>query len=267
MSHETTTHEPMEQVKINTPGGGIVEVVINRPSKLNALNAQVLEQLKGELGAMALDPRLKAVIITGAGDRAFVAGADIEQMSGMTQEEAKHFSLLGHAVMNAIENIPVPVIAAVNGFALGGGCEIVLACDIVFASEKAKFGQPEVKLGLIPGFGGTVRLPRKVGEGRALELLTSGRQFGAAEAKQMGLVQFVTEPQDLMQTVYDWASGLSKTTGPASIRKIQKGKLIRDRSYEEALSFEVEQFASCFETHESREGMSAFLEKRAPQFR
>ncbi len=196
---------------------GVTILVIHRPEAMNALNAEVLQALERALVECETDDELRCLVITGAGEKAFVAGADIAQMCGLTASEAAAFASRGHAVFNRIAALGVPVIAAVNGFCLGGGCELSLACDMVYASDRAKFGQPEVKLGLIPGFGGTQRLARRVGAMRALELITTGRMIDAQEAKTIGLCLDVFAADELMGAVMKIAKSIAKRA-PVAVR-------------------------------------------------
>ncbi|MCR4437286.1 MAG: enoyl-CoA hydratase-related protein [Eubacteriales bacterium] len=244
--------------------GKIMVLTINRPNALNALNRDTLKELKEILCELEKNDQIDVIIITGSGDKAFIAGADIKEMENMTSVEAKGFALLGHEVLNRIENINKLVIASVNGFALGGGCELALACDIRFASENAKFGQPEVGLGITPGFGGTQRLPRIVGKGIALELLLSGKIINAEEAFRIGLVNKVV-PNALAEAEEFAQSVISK--GRFAVKQIKQ--LVVDGMNMDlcrALKYEAEAFALCFSTSEQKEGMSAFTEKRKPKF-
>jgi enoyl-CoA hydratase len=246
---------------------GICWITIHRPDALNALNAAVLNELEVELANLAMDlDGLRVVVVTGAGPKAFVAGADIREMSAMGPTEAAAFSAQGHRVLAALEALPVPVIAAVNGFALGGGCELTLACDLVYASENAKFGQPEVKLGLIPGFGGTQRLARRVGPMRALELVTTARVISAAEAKSMGLCLDVFPQAELRTKVQQIAEGIARM-GPVAVRA---AKATQARGLEAPLAtanvLEQGAFALLFATADAKEGMGAFVAKRDAQF-
>ncbi len=184
------------------------KLTINRPGQLNALNVDVLKEIECALYEIKEDSQIYVLIITGAGEKAFVAGADITCMKDMTVQQAIEFASLGQRVFNSIENLPIPVIAAVNGFALGGGCELALACDIVIASKNAKFGQPEVNLGVIPGFGGTQRLPRVVSKNKAKEIIFTGDMISADEAKEIGLVNKVVEPEKLREEAEIWLRGL-----------------------------------------------------------
>ena len=239
----------------------IAYVTINRPKAMNALNSQVLDELFDAFTALAGNPDVKAVILTGEG-KAFVAGADIAEMSKLNAVEARAFAKKGHAVMNLIENIEKPVIAAVNGFALGGGCELSMACDIRIASSKAKFGQPEVGLGLIPGFGGNLRLPRLVGKGNAKYLIYSADMIDAAEAYRIGLVQKVAEPEELIAEAEKMAG---KIAAQAPIT-VAVAKDVVNNGYDVDMksgsNYEVNAFSLIFDSEDMKEGTAAFLEKR-----
>ncbi len=244
----------------------VATVTINRPKALNALNKATLEEMLACFTELGQDRSVQVVIITGAGEKAFVAGADISFMQGLNPDEGKVFGRLGHTVTRTIENLPQPVIAAVNGFALGGGCELALSCDMRLASENAKFGQPEVNLGIIPGFGGTQRLPRLIGKGLANELLFSGKIIGAEEASRIGLVNRVVPQDQLMAECMELAV-LICSRGPAAVRlckEVVNNGLELDLN--RACSYEADLFALCFAGEEQKEGMAAFLEKRAPNF-
>jgi enoyl-CoA hydratase len=257
MSYETILYEVAD---------GIATITINRPEVLNALNMQVLGELLGAIGEANEDEEVKVVILTGAG-RSFVAGADIAEMKGFTTRQGLAFGDLGHSVMLAFETMDKPVIAAVNGFALGGGTEISLGCDFIYASTKAKFGQPEVNLGIIPGFGGTQRLARTVGMNKARELIYTGNVIDAAEAHRIGLVAEVFEPDELMEKVRERAA-LLKSKGPVAVstakRVMNKGV---DLSLDAALELEKQAFGALFGTEDQTEGMTAFLEKREANFK
>lgn len=246
---------------------GVAELRITRPKALNALNAQVLSELERvlqELGAIA---SLRCLILTGAGDRAFVAGADIEAMSKMSPEEARAFAAQGHRITSLLEDFPVPVLAAVNGYALGGGCELALACDIIYAAENAKLGQPEVKLGLIPGFGGAVRLPRKVGLAAASEWIYTGEIISAQSAQALGLVREVLSQEDLLPRVREVAKVIAQRA-PLAVRAAKKVLARGMRlTQDEAAALEQEEFAALFATEDMREGTRAFVEKREAEFR
>lgn len=245
---------------------GLLTLTINRPKALNALNSDVLAALEAHIDACSTDSSIRCVVITGAGEKAFVAGADIAQMSQLTPGEAAHFAALGHAVFSKVSKLSVPVIAAVNGFCLGGGCELALACDIVYASETAHFGQPEVKLGLIPGFGGTQRLARRIGEMRALELVVTGRMVRADEAKQIGLC-VDTFPADALLAKVTKIAGTIAKRGPVAVRLAKRvQRLGVEAPLDVANAFEAAAFGNLFDTADAREGMTAFLEKRDAAF-
>ncbi|MCP4606754.1 MAG: crotonase [Proteobacteria bacterium] len=245
---------------------GIGTLTFNRPDVLNALNMQLLGEMLLIIGEASADPNVKVIVLTGAG-RSFVAGADIDEMKDLTTRQGLAFGDYGHSVMLGLETMDKPIIAAVNGFALGGGTEITLACDFIYASTKAKFGQPEVNLGIIPGFGGTQRLARTVGMNKARELIYTGAIIDAEEAKRIGLVADVFEPDELMDQVYKKAS-LLMSKGPIAIatakRLMNKGV---DLPLDAALEFEKQAFGALFGTEDQTEGMNAFLEKRNPAFK
>lgn len=245
---------------------GIGYVTINRPKALNALNMDVLADLYAAFTEIEADKAVKAVIVTGEG-KAFVAGADIAQMSQLNALEGREMMIMGHKVMNLIEAVEKPVIAAVNGFALGGGCELAMACDIRIASEKAKFAQPEVGLGIIPGFGGTQRLARLVGKGMAKYMIMTAEMISAAEAYRIGLVEKVAAPEELM----DEAVKVAKTIAAKAPIAIATAKTAINNGYDmdmkSASKFEIETFTAAFGSDDKTEGMAAFLEKRAPEFK
>lgn len=246
--------------------GPVALLTIARPQVMNALNEQVLTELANALAAVASHPQTRALVLTGAGPKAFVAGADIAAMARMTGAEALAFSQKGQAVFDAIEALPVPVVAAVNGFALGGGCELVLACDIVYAAENAVFGQPEVRLGVVPGFGGTARLVRVVGRNAALEWILLGDNVPAREAWRLGLVQKVLPPDELMPAAMAAATALA-SRGPLAVRAART--LVRkaqELPLAEAQQGEAHAFATLFDGHDQKEGMQAFLQRRPPNF-
>lgn len=253
--------EPL--VARDEPTAGVVRLTIQRPEALNALNQAVLEALEAQIAALASDGAVRCVVVTGVG-RSFVAGADIAAMRGMVPEAALAFAELGHGVMDALERLPVPVIAAVNGFALGGGCELSLACDLVYAHEKARFGQPEVGLGLMAGFGGTQRLARRVGAMRALELLTTGRAVKAQEACALGLCLDVFAVDELMAKVLKVAERIA-AQGPVAVRATKAAlKAGLDTPLAAGNAAERAAFAELFASADAQEGMGAFLEKRRP---
>jgi enoyl-CoA hydratase/carnithine racemase len=246
--------------------GAIAYVTLNRPKVLNALNQQTWEDLRAAFEDARDNTAVRGVILTGAGDKAFIAGADISELANVTAVEAQNSSSYGQAVLSLIEDLGKPVVAAVNGFALGGGCETAMACSIRVASENAKFGQPEVKLGVIPGGGGTQRLPRLVGKGRALQLILSGEMIDAQEAYRIGLVNEVVPAADLITR----AEAILKqifANAPIAVRfaleSVNKGL---EASLAEGLSLEASLFGLCAGTEDKKEGTQAFLQKRAAQF-
>ncbi|MEQ1564782.1 MAG: enoyl-CoA hydratase-related protein [Myxococcota bacterium] len=251
---------------VRTRHGAVDVWTVTRPEKLNAIDASVLEGLAEAVDAVRDDPAVRAVVITGAGPKAFVAGADIGAMAELTPVQAERFAARGQAIFDSIGALPVPVIAAVNGFALGGGCELAMACDLVFATTKAKFGQPEVKLGVIPGFGGTQRLVRRVGWSAALDLCLTARMVGAEEALRMGLCSRVIDGDVLEAAVT--AGNAMAGLGPVALRLCKRaihenadGPLASAQAAERTL------FGLCFATADQREGMAAFLANRDPVFR
>ncbi len=257
--------QTLELVKV-TIDGGIAEVTLTRPKALNAINRQLLAELRLALGELRQVEGLACVILTGAGEKAFVAGADIGEMAGMTPRQASEFARQGHHVLRSIEALPVPVIAAVNGFALGGGCELALACDLVYASDTAKFGQPEVKLGLIPGFGGCVRLPRKAGLGVAGEWIYTGEIYTAQAAKEAGVVVQIFPAAELLPKVRAIAQTIAKRA-PLAVRAAKRALLEGlATTPETAGTIEQLSFAGLFATKDTREGCTAFVEKREPNF-
>ena len=236
-------------------------ITINRPKALNALNAEVLDDLKAVVDAVDLD-EIRCLIVTGAGEKSFVAGADIAAMSTMTQAEAEAFGKKGNDIFRAIETLPIPVIAAVNGFALGGGCELSMSCDFRLAAENAVFGQPEVGLGITPGFGGTQRLARLVGPGMAKQMIYSAKNIKADEALRIGLVNAVYPQAELMGEAMKLAAKIAKNA-PIAVRASKKA--INDgleAPMDQAIVIEEKLFGSCFESYDQKEGMTAFLEKR-----
>jgi enoyl-CoA hydratase len=244
----------------------VATVTLNRPDKLNAINVTLLRELFHTVLELGADKDVRCAILTGAGDKAFAAGADIGAMREMTSAEARTFAHLGHALGERIESTPFPFIAAVNGFALGGGCELALACDFIYASDKAKLGQPEVNLGVIPGFGGTQRLARRVGIGRARELCYTGDVISADEALRIGLVNAVVPHAELRAKVQETALKIA-SKGPLAIaqckRVMQRGA---DVPLPVANELEAQAFSALFESGDQREGMAAFLEKRKASF-
>ena len=240
-------------------------IQINRPDKLNALNYQTIQDIGKAIREAESDAAIRGIIITGSGEKAFVAGADISEFSAFSVEEGRKLSADGHVVFNAIENCSKPVIAAVNGFALGGGCELAMSCHLRVASTNAKFGQPEVKLGLIPGYAGTQRLVQLIGKGKALELLMTADMIGAEEALQYRLVNYVTTPEHLLDKCREILRKIFAQS-PQAVRSIIR---CVNAYYSEGIDgfrFEIEEFGSCFGTNDFKEGVKAFLEKRKPDF-
>lgn len=243
----------------------IATVTVNRPDKLNALNARVLDELDAVFGAFDTDRGIAAVILTGAG-RAFVAGADIAEIAGLDAAGLERMSASGQRIFAKIERLTKPVIAAVNGFALGGGCELALACHLRVASEHAKFGLPEVKLGLIPGYGGTQRLPRLIGKARALRLILTGEQIDAVEAHRIGLVDFVATATTLQSEAKSIALQCAKNGPVAVARAIEAVNEGYDRLADDAMALEARLFGSLGHTKDMTEGTAAFLAKRPANF-
>jgi enoyl-CoA hydratase len=244
--------------------GAIAQLTINRPQALNALNRKTLTEIGEAIAMIGADVR--ALIITGAGDRAFVAGADIAEMQSLTPEEATRMSRLGQEVFSSIEALPIPAIAAVNGFALGGGCELAMACDLIYASSRARFGQPEVKLAVIPGFGGTQRLSRLVGPQLARELIYTGRIIDAECAHRIGLVAGVFEPTELLEACRSTALEIAKA-GPLAVAAAKQAILRgADVPLSQALEMEAKAFGELFGSRDQSEGMAAFVEKRKAVF-
>lgn len=246
--------------------GGVGFITINRPKALNALNKDVFSELSPLLDEIAMDSTVRVVIITGSGDKSFIAGADIAYMLPMPSPEGKEWGEIGQRVLRKIEQLPQPVIAAVNGFALGGGCELAMACDIRIASEKAKFGQPEVTLGIIPGFAGTQRLPRLVGRGKAKELLFTAELIDAQEAYRIGLVNKVVPPEELISAATAMAAKIMKH-GPYAVQLCKEAVNVGlEVDLETGSRYEGTLFGVTCATADKHEGMSAFLEKRKPVF-
>lgn len=245
---------------------GVCTLTINRPEKLNALNENVLGLLSQAIDTLASDDSVNVVVITGAGERAFVAGADIGELRALEAQQTRAFIHRGQDLMNRIENLGKPVIAAVNGFALGGGCELALACTLRIAADSAIIGLPEVKLGLIPGYGGTQRLSRLIGRGRALHLMLTGEPVPADQAETMGLVNRVVPAGDLQETVEKLASRLA-AGAPCAMKSIMNAvHQGSDLTLIEGLKVEANEFYEVSQTQDMREGTNAFLEKRKPQF-
>jgi enoyl-CoA hydratase len=254
-------------VKLDREDDGVAIITVNRPDKLNALNADTIQALGAVLREVHDDAAIRAVVLTGAGEKAFVAGADIAELSKMGPVDGVQVSRAGQVVFRMLERMPKPVIAAVNGFALGGGLELAMACHIRIASSRAKFGLPEAKLGIIPGYGGTVRLPRLVGRGRALELILSGDMIDAAEAFRIGLVNRVEEPEALLDAARAMARKMI-ANGPVAIAlAIEAVDHGMTSTLDEAQVLESNLFGLLASTEDMREGMQAFLDKRKAEFR
>jgi enoyl-CoA hydratase len=256
----------MENIKTENRDG-ILVITIDRPKMLNALNAETIGEIAEAFHAARFDEKVKAVILTGAGEKAFVAGADINELAQATPMSGKATAEKGQRAFRAIERFPKPVIAAINGFALGGGCELALACHIRIASEKAQLGLPEVTLGIIPGYGGTQRMARLLGKGRALELILTGDRIGAAEAERIGLVNKVVPADQLMPTCEELARKIM-SRGPlavtAAIEAVMSGS---EMPFEEGQVLEATLFGLLCATDDTKEGMKAFVEKRAAEFK
>jgi enoyl-CoA hydratase len=257
-----STHETIRVER----DGAVATLTLHRPDKLNALNDALLGELSVALGELDADASVRFLILPGAGDKAFAAGADIGAMTEMSPTRARAFAELGHAIGARLEGAHFPVLGAVNGFALGGGCELALACDFLYASDKARFGQPEVNLGVIPGFGGTQRLARRVGIGRARELCYTGDMIGAEEALRIGLVNLVVPHAELLDRARATAKKVA-AKGPLAIAQAKR-VLLRGEGLPltAACELEAQAFAALFASHDQREGMKAFLEKRPAKF-
>ena len=257
------------QTLLSDDAAPVRTLTVNRPDVLNALNGQVLAELEQAFAALDQPPTadgVRCVILTGAGDKAFAAGADIAAMSRMGPEEARRFSELGRRLANRVDGLAVPVIAAVNGFALGGGLELALLCDFILASSNAKLGQPEVNVGVLPGFGGTQRLVRRIGIGQARQLLYTGELIGADEARTLGLVNEVTAPPDLLPRARALAGRIA-TRAPLAVAAVKRAiRAGEDLPMDRALWFEQGEFSALFGTADQKEGMQAFLEKRPPNW-
>lgn len=256
-SYETLIVERRNRVAI---------ITINRPEKRNALNIQTRQEGAAALEELSEDPSVGVVVFTGAGDKAFIAGADIAEFSGRTAITQRAV-MLGRSLFTAIDSFPKPVIAMVNGYCLGGGCELALSCDIRIASETASFGQPEINLGIIPGGGGTQRLTRLVGEGKAMELILTGDIIDARTAFTLGLVNMVVPPADLEAKTMEFANRIAEKS-PIALRMAKEAVRAASRSnLDEGLRREVDLFALCFSSEDKDEGVKAFLEKRKPEFK
>ncbi|HET7503240.1 MAG TPA: enoyl-CoA hydratase-related protein [Kofleriaceae bacterium] len=262
------SYEAFETIQVEVDGA-LAIVTVSREPALNALSSQVMTELTAACGELEVSSDIRVVILTGAGDKAFVAGADISEMRDLTARQGQAFAEMGGALTQSIETSEKPWIAAVNGFALGGGCELALACDFIYASERAKFGQPEVKLGVIPGFGGTQRLARRVGIAKAKEMCMIGDPVDAAEALRIGLADAVWPHGELIARTREIAGRIA-ANGPLAVAEVKRlVHLGQSATLEQALAVEQRSFGMLFGTEDQREGMSAFLAKprRAPQFK
>lgn len=247
--------------------GDFATITINRPKSLNALNSKVLQELVDALDKVAGNEDIRVLILTGAGEKAFVAGADIGELSTLNPVQARYFAKNGHMVMNKLQELPIPVIAAVNGFALGGGLEISLACDFIYASDTAKIGLPEINLGIIPGFGGTQRLARIVGKNLAKEMIFTGKMMGAEEAMDKGIINKVLSAEQLMPEVKKTA-GIMAAKGKVSLNAAKKAiNDGMDVDLSSGCKMEINAFALCIASEDAKEGTTAFLEKRTPAFK
>ena len=245
---------------------GIGCITFNRPKAMNALNRALMDEFSLALDAVAQNDDIRVLVLTGAGEKAFVAGADITELAEFDALQAKNLAKKGQGILNKLEALPIPVVAAVNGFALGGGSEIALACDFVYASEAAKFGLPEITLGLIPGYGGTQRLPRLIGKNIAKEMIFTGKMISASEAQALGMVNKVSQPESLMDDVMKTAKAMAQK-GRVSLRAAKQAV---SNGYNAdlltGLSVEADAFALCYASEDAKEGTKAFLEKRKPTF-
>jgi enoyl-CoA hydratase len=255
-----------KQIRLETSDEGIAQLTVNRPEKLNALNSETVAELRDAVQQVANDNQMRALIITGAGEKAFVAGADINQLALLSPIEAQVYAERGQHVFRQIERLPKPTLAAVNGYALGGGLELAMSCAVRIASENARLGQPEVKLGILPGYGGTQRLPRLVGRGRALEMLLSGEPVTAAEAYRMGLVNHVVPQPELLEFSRQWLRKALANAPLALGLTMQAVDVGLEAGLEQGLRFEAAAFGLTAATEDKREGTAAFLEKRQPAF-
>lgn len=259
-------YQDLENVRAENRDG-ILFVTIDRPKVLNALNAQTVEEIGRVFAEARDDEAVKAVILTGSGEKAFVAGADINELATMTPISGKAIAQKGQRIFSSIERFPKPVIAAVNGFALGGGCELALACHIRIASDKAQLGLPEVTLGIIPGYGGTQRMARLLGKGKALELILSGERVGAAEAERIGLVNRVVPAEQLISVAEELARKMA-SRGPLAVRAAIEAVMSgSEMPFDEGQTLEATLFGLLASTEDMKEGMQAFLEKRTANFR
>src|SRR5262245_47750873 len=246
--------------------GRVAIVVINRPDKLNALSQQVRDEVLDALAEIEKDEGVGAVVVTGAGEKSFIAGADISEFAGRTPFDQRH-AMRSPRIFDAMATFPKPVLAMINGFCLGGGCELSASCDVRIASDKARFGQPEIKLGLIPGGGGTQRLPRQVGLGHAMRLILSGAMIDAAEAQRIGLVEIVVPPEELRAKTLEVAAEIAAKS-PLTLRVAKEALRTSERvGVEDGIAYERDLFCLCFSSEDKKEGVAAFLEKRQPEWK
>ena len=255
----------MYQTLLTSLDNHIFIITINRPDKLNALNKTVMDELSTVIDEAYVNEDIRSVIITGVGPKAFVAGADISEFVGLSKEQGMAFAKKGQQLFDKIENCPKPIVAAVNGFAFGGGCELALSCHFIYASENAKFGQPEVNLGLIPGYGGTQRLTQVIGRNRAMEVLMSGNTFTAKEAMDYGIVNNVVSSEELLSRSKEILTTIH-SKAPIAVSKIIECVNNFDHT-QQGYDFEIKKFGECFATDDMKEGTSAFLEKRKANFK
>jgi enoyl-CoA hydratase len=255
----------MYQTLLTSLNNGILTITINRPDKLNALNSQVMQELDQVLTELLNQSEVRSAIITGSGSKSFVAGADIAEFVGLDTAQGMQLAQKGQAIFARIEQSPKPIVACVNGFALGGGCELAMSCHFRIASDNAKFGQPEVNLGLIPGYGGTQRLVQLIGKGRALELLMSGEMIDAQKAWQYGLVNAVVPQEELLAKATAILQTINSKAPLAVAKCIEAANAVFDET-KNGYAVEVAAFGECFDTADMKEGTSAFLEKRKPRF-
>lgn len=257
---------PYSYILFEPDDHGIALITVNRPEKLNALSGALVAELRDAFERVARDTSLGAAILTGSGEKAFVAGADIKELAVLSAFEAREYALRGQQAFRLLETLPKPTVAAINGFALGGGLELAMSCSVRFASDNAKLGQPEVKLGIIPGYGGTQRLPRLVGRGRALELMLSGEPITAADAYRIGLVNAVVPQTELLSYSRAWLQKVL-ANGPLAVGLVLESVDVGlDMGLDAGLRFEAAAFGVSAATEDRREGTRAFLEKRSPAF-
>lgn len=256
----------MNDVVLREDSGRVAVLTVNRPDKLNALSQQVRDRMLAHLDAIAADDAIGVVVVTGAGEKAFIAGADIGEFEGRSPFDQRE-AMASPRIFDAMASYPKPVIAMINGFCLGGGCELAMSCDLRIAAESARFGQPEIKLGLIPGGGGTQRLPRLAGMGHAMRLILSGDMIPAAEAKEIGLVELVVPGAELRERTLELAARIAAMS-PLTLRVAKQALRASERlGIEEGLAYERDLFCLCFSTEDMKEGVAAFLQKRQPEWR